>query len=99
VADLGGTLLAYVAWKRATAGQDLQSADGFTPDQRFFIGMAQWACGDARPEMKRMSALTNPHSPDEYRVNGVVTNLPEFGKAFGCKAGQPMMSAKGCRVW
>ncbi len=99
VADLGGTFLAYVAWKRATAGQDLQPVDGLTPDQRFFIGMAQWACGDARPEIKRMYALTDPHSPDEYRVNGLVTNLPEFGKAFGCKAGQPMMSANGCRVW
>jgi endothelin-converting enzyme/putative endopeptidase len=99
VADLGGTLLAYIAWKRATAGQDLQSADGLTPDQRFFVGMAQWACGNTRPETKRMNALTDPHSPNEYRVNGVVTNLPEFGKAFGCRPGQPMMSANGCRVW
>ena len=99
VADLGGTFLAYVAWKRATAGQNLQPKDGLTPDQRFFIGMAQWACGDARPESKRMDALMSPHSPKEYRVNGVVTNLPEFGKAFGCKPGQPMMSANGCRVW
>ena len=99
VADLGGTFLAYVAWKRATAGQNLEPVDGLTPDQRFFIGMAQWACGDTRPETKRMNALVDPHSPDEYRVNGVVTNLPEFGKAFGCKPGQPMMSANGCRVW
>lgn len=99
VADLGGTLLAYLAWKRATEGRNLQPVDGLTPDQRFFIGMAQWACGDTRPETKRMHALTNPHSPDEYRVNGLVPNLPEFGKAFGCKPGQPMMSEKGCRVW
>jgi endothelin-converting enzyme/putative endopeptidase len=99
VADLGGTLLAYVAWKRAMEGQNLQPVDELTPDQRFFIGMAQWACGDDRPEIKRMHALTDPHSPNEYRVNGLVTNLPEFGKAFGCKPGQPMMSANGCRVW
>lgn len=99
VADLGGTFLAYLAWKRATAGQDLQPKDGLTPDQRFFVGLAQWACGDARPELKRMRALTDPHSPDEYRINGLVTNMPEFGKAFGCQPGQPMMSAKGCRVW
>jgi endothelin-converting enzyme/putative endopeptidase len=98
-ADLGGTLLAYLAWQGATKGQRLQPIDGFTPDQRFFIGMAQWACGDERPESKRMNAITNPHSPNEYRVNGVVSNMPEFGKAFSCKAGQPMVRAHQCRVW
>src|SRR5205823_7567350 len=53
VADLGGTLLAYIAWKHATEGKDLKTIDGFTPDQRFFIGMAQWACGSEREEDKR----------------------------------------------
>jgi len=99
VADLGGTLLAYIAWKHATDGQDLKPADGLTPDQRFFVGMAQWACGDERIEAKRMHAITDPHSPDEFRINGVVANLPEFGEAFGCKAGQPMMRVNACRVW
>ena len=99
VADLGGTLLAYVAWKHATAEKKLEPIDGLTPDQRFFVGMAQWACGDARPEAKRLHALTDPHSPDEYRINGVVANLPEFGQAFSCKAGQPMMRERACRVW
>jgi endothelin-converting enzyme/putative endopeptidase len=61
--------------------------------------MAQWACGEYRPELKRMLAITNPHSPLEYRVNGVVSNIPEFGQAFGCKVGQPMMHEKPCRVW
>jgi endothelin-converting enzyme/putative endopeptidase len=99
VADLGGTLLAYVAWKEATKGQELKPIDGFTPDQRFFIGMAQWACGDERPESKRLSAITNEHSPEEYRINGVVSNMPEFAKAFSCKAGQPMVRVPACRVW
>ncbi|HEY1203219.1 MAG: M13 family metallopeptidase [Bryobacteraceae bacterium] len=99
VADLGGTLLAYIAWKNATRGQDLLPIDGFTPDQRFFIGMAQWACGDERPESKRVHAVTDPHSPLEYRVNGVVSDMPEFAHAFACKAGQPMVRAKVCRVW
>jgi endothelin-converting enzyme/putative endopeptidase len=99
VADLGGTLLAYIAWKQATPGQDLHSIDGLTPEQRFFVGMAQWACGDERPESKRLHAVTDPHSPDEYRINGVVANLPQFGEAFGCKAGQPMMRVEACRVW
>ncbi len=99
VADIGGTLLAYIAWKHATHDQQLQPVDGLTPDQRFFVGMAQWACGDERPESKRMHAITDPHSPDEYRINGVVSNLPEFGQAFGCKVGQPMVRAHACRVW
>ena len=99
VADLGGTVLAYIAWKNATRGQALKPADGFSPDQRFFIGMAQWACGDERPESKRLNAITNPHSPLEYRVDGVVSNMPEFQKAFACKAGQPMVRAQACRVW
>jgi endothelin-converting enzyme/putative endopeptidase len=99
VADLGGTILAYMAWKDATRAQDLKPMGGFTPDQRFFIGMAQWACGDERPENKRLNAVTNPHSPNEYRINGVVSNMPEFGKAFSCKAGQPMVRPAACRVW
>ena len=99
VADLGGTFLAYLAWKDATKGQNLQPRDGFTPDQRFFIGMAQWACGDERPESKRLNALTNPHSPDEYRINGVVSNMPEFQQAFSCKIGQAMVRTNPCKVW
>jgi endothelin-converting enzyme/putative endopeptidase len=99
VADLGGTLLAYLAWKDATKNQTLPSVDGLTPDQRFFVGMAQWACGEERPETKRMNAITNPHSPDEFRINGVVSNMPEFGAAFACRAGQPMVRVAPCRVW
>jgi putative endopeptidase len=98
-ADLGGTFLAYLAWQAATKTQRLQPMDGFTPEQRFFIGMAQWACGDERPESMRLNAITNPHSPNIYRVNGVVSNMPEFGRAFSCKAGQPMVNARQCRVW
>ena len=99
VADIGGTLLAYIAWKKQTEGQTLASADGFTPDQRFFVGMAQWACENQRPENERVSAITNPHSPGFARINGVVSNMPEFQKAFGCKAGQAMVHTPTCRVW
>ena len=99
VADLGGTPLAYIAWKKATAAQDLQPVDGFTPDQRFFVGMAQWACENERPENLRMSAAVDPHSPGSARINGVVSNLPQFGKAFACKAGQPMVHTPTCKVW
>jgi len=99
VADIGGTLLAYIAWKKQTEGQTLASADGFTPDQRFFVGMAQWACENQRPENERVNALTNPHSPGFARINGVVSNMPEFQKAFSCKSGQPMVHTPTCRVW
>ena len=101
VADLGGTILAYAAWKDATKGTTLANADGLMPDQRFFIGFAQWACENQRPENLRVNALTNPHSPGKYRINGVVVNMPEFGKAFGCKSGDPMVkpAAAVCRVW
>ena len=73
VADLGGTLLAYIAWKKQTASERLKDVDGFTPDQRFFVGMAQWACENERPENLRVSAITDPHSPGFARINGVVT--------------------------
>jgi endothelin-converting enzyme/putative endopeptidase len=99
VADLGGTMLAYYAWKHATEGTPQPTLDGLAPDQRYFVGMAQWACGEVRPEMKRERALTDPHSPLEYRVNGVVSNMPEFAHAYGCKAGQPMVRKNACRVW
>jgi endothelin-converting enzyme/putative endopeptidase len=99
VADLGGTLLGYLAWKKATANEDLQPVDGFTPDQRYFIGMAQWACENQRPEELRVQAATDPHSPGWARINGIVSNMPEFVHAFGCKAGQPMVHIPACRVW
>ena len=63
VADLGGTLLAYIAWKKETQGQDLKPIDGFTPDQRFFIGYGQWACENERPENLRLHATIDEHSP------------------------------------
>jgi endothelin-converting enzyme/putative endopeptidase len=99
VADLGGTLLAWLAWKTSTKGWTLEPVDGLSPAQRFFVGYAQWACGSERPEVLRMRAITDPHSPLQYRVNGVVANLPEFGKAFACRAGQPMVHADACRIW
>jgi endothelin-converting enzyme/putative endopeptidase len=99
VADLGGTLLAYIAWKKQTEGEHLQNIDGFTPDQRFFVGMAQWACSNERPENERVQAATDPHSPAFARINGIVSNMPQFQKAFSCKAGQPMVHTPNCKVW
>jgi len=98
VADLGGTLLAYIAWKAADPNETTP-IDGFTPDQRFFIGFAQWACENQRPENLRANAITNPHSPGKYRINGIVSDLPQFQKAFNCSADSPMVRAKACQVW
>ena len=101
VADLGGEILAYMAWQDATKGQSPAPRDGLTPEQRFFVGFAQWACDNDRPENLRVRAATDPHSPGIYRINGVVVNMPEFAKAFACKQGQPMTKPadKVCKVW
>jgi endothelin-converting enzyme/putative endopeptidase len=101
VADLGGEILAYVAWKDATKDKNLHPIDDLTPEQRFFIGFAQWDCANERPEDMRMRAMTDPHSPARYRINGVVVNMPEFEEAFHCRPGQPMVkpAANVCKVW
>ncbi len=99
VADLGGLLLARMAWHAATAQQTLVSRDGLTPEQRFFVGYAQWACENQRPENQRVRAKTDPHSPGRYRVNGLVINVPAFEEAFTCHVGQPMVRQDRCRVW
>ncbi len=101
MAELGGTLIAYLAWQKAVAasGRKPEPIDGFTPEQRFFIGFGQWACENNRPENQRVSAATDPHSPGKYRINGIVANLPEFAQAFSCKAGQPMVREKVCKIW
>ena len=99
VADLGGLILAYMAWKDDTQGQNLQPLDGLTPAQRFFVGYGQSWCGESRDETKRLRATVDPHSPEKYRTNGVVSNMPEFQEAFHCKAGSPMVNQNRCRVW
>jgi len=101
LADLGGEILAFMAWKDASKDKDLQLVDGLTPEQRFFIGFAQWDCANERPEDLRVRAMTDPHSPAKYRINGVLVNMPEFSQAFSCKPGRPMVKPadKVCQVW
>jgi endothelin-converting enzyme/putative endopeptidase len=96
-ADNGGLRVAYMALKKSI--KDDAAKKGFTPDQRFFVGWAQVWCENVRPESSRSQALTNEHSPGEYRVNGVVSNMAEFQKAFNCKADAKMVNPKACRVW
>jgi endothelin-converting enzyme/putative endopeptidase len=98
-ADLGGVRLGYVALMNALAGKPMDKVGGFTPAQRYFIGYAQSWCSTTRPESIRLRAETDPHSPPKYRVNGIVSDTPEFREAFSCKAGAPMVRAKACRIW
>ena len=99
VADLGGLILAYMAWQDQNKGKKLEPIEGFTPEQRFFIGYAQSWCNNERDENKRLRATVDPHSPEKYRANGVVSNMPEFQQAFQCKAGSAMVRENRCRVW
>jgi putative endopeptidase len=99
VADLGGLYLAYSAWQEAARRAKLKPIDELTPAQRFFVAYAQGWCSNQRPELQRMRAATDPHAPERYRTNGVVSNLPEFQKAFSCKPDAPMVRTPTCRVW
>ncbi len=101
IADLGGLILAWQAWQEKTADEKLEPRDGLTPAQRFFVGFAQWDCSEMRPEERRLRALTDPHSPARYRINGVVVNMPEFARAFSCPADSPMVKPAEavCRIW
>jgi endothelin-converting enzyme/putative endopeptidase len=98
-ADNGGVRIALMAYLASNAAKAATAMDGFTPEQRFFIGYAQLWCENRRPEFERLQAQTNPHSPGRYRVNGVITNMPEFQKAFSCPAGAAMVRQPACRVW
>ncbi len=102
-ADNGGARIALMALGHMIAddktGKEGQKIDGYTPEQRFFLGFGRVWCEMRRPEVSRVRVLTDPHSPGKYRVNGVVQNMPEFQKAWGCKAGQPMVAQNACHVW
>jgi endothelin-converting enzyme/putative endopeptidase len=102
MADLGGLWLAWMAWLDKTEAQHLEMTakmDGYTPDQRFWIAYAQQWCTQTRPEQLRTQAQTDPHAPDEYRTNTVLSDLPDFAKSFNCKKGDKMVADPPCRVW
>jgi putative endopeptidase len=101
-ADNGGLRIAYMALLDTLAAQGKSISDqidGFTEAQRYFLGFAQVWCENETEQEARQEVLTNPHSPGRWRVNGTVQNFDQFGKAFGCKQGQPMYPASSCRVW
>jgi putative endopeptidase len=98
-ADNGGLRIAHMALLNALGPAPQKAIDGFTPEQRLFVGWGQIWCENQRPENARLMAGVDPHSPGKFRVNGVVSNMPEFQKAFSCKAGAPMVRNPVCRVW
>jgi putative endopeptidase len=101
IADTGGVHLSYAALEKALNGTSPPPIDGLTAPQRFFVAYAQAWCGNVRDQEKRRLALIDPHSPNEFRVNGVIANEPAFTRAFACPAGAPMAPPpeKMCRVW
>jgi putative endopeptidase len=100
-ADNGGIHIALMALRKQMEkdAKLAQEKEGFTAEQRFFLGFAQVWCENRTPESARLLVKTDPHSPGQYRVIGTVQNNADFAKAFNCKPGQKMVSANACHVW
>jgi putative endopeptidase len=100
VADLGGLTVAFAAYQKSLEGKPRpKNIDGFTPEQRFFLGWAQVWAQNIRPEAARLRVATDPHPLGRFRVNGPLSNMPAFAQAFGCQAGDPMVRAERCQIW
>jgi predicted metalloendopeptidase len=99
IADLGGVTVAYWAYQHSLIGKPRTMLDGYTPEQRFFLGFAQGWRRKVRPETERLRTLTDPHSPARWRVNGPLSNFPEFAKAWGCRGGDAMIRADQVTIW
>jgi len=99
IADLGGLAISYAAYEKSIEGKRPQDLDGFTPEQRFFLGWAQVWGANLRPEFARLMANSNEHPVPQFRVNGPLSNMEIFAKAFGCKKGDAMVREKACKIW
>jgi putative endopeptidase len=100
IADLGGLTIAYAAYEKSLAGKPRPAdKDGFTPEQRFFLGWTQVWGANERIEYARLMANTNPHPLPRFRGNAPLSNMAEFWKAFGCKKGEPMVREQACKIW
>lgn len=100
IADLGGLKMAYAAYMKSLEGKPRPAnIDGYTPEQRFFLGYAQVWATKSTPEYERQQVLTDPHSNARYRVNGPLSNLPQFAQAFGCKTNDKMVRTTQCLIW
>jgi len=98
-ADNGGIRIAYMALLSTFAGKEPAPIDGLTAEQRFFLGWANFWCDHRTDALTRMLATVDPHSPDKYRVNGTLSNMPEFREAYHCKPTAAMVNQNACRVW
>ena len=101
IADLGGLVVAYAAFQKAMEGKPRVDIGGFSPEQRFFLGYARNWATNTRPELARLLVNTNPHPLPKFRVNGPLSNMPQFAQAFACKAGDAMVRAEKdrCQIW
>ena len=102
IGDLGGLAISYAAFKKSLEGKPRPAnIDGFTPEQRFFLGWAQVWAQNSRPEFERLLVNTNPHPVGRFRVIGPLSNMPAFAEAYQCKAGDPMVRPpeKRCQIW
>ncbi len=100
IGDFAGLTVAYEAFKKSLEGKPRPAnIDGLTPEQRFFLGWAQVWAGKYTPEAERLQVETNTHSLPRWRVNGPMSNMPQFAAAFNCKQGQPMVRKDACVIW
>ncbi len=101
IADLGGVAISFDAYQHSMEGKEKNNIDGFSPEQRFFISYGQVWKNNSRPESLRQQILTNPHSPENFRVIGPLSNNAEFQKAFGCSEGEAMIRPDSlrARIW
>ena len=99
IGDLGGLAIAYAAYEKSIEGKRPKDIDGFTPEQRFFLGWAQVWGENLRPEAARLQTNTNPHPLGRFRGNGPLSNMEAFAKAFGCKKGDLMVREQACKIW
>jgi predicted metalloendopeptidase len=99
IGDLGGLTIAYAAYEKSIETNRPKDIDGFSPEQRFFLGWAQVWGTNMRPEYARLQTNTNPHPLPKFRANGPVSNFAAFAKAYGCQKGQPMVREQACKIW
>jgi len=99
IGDLGGLAIAYAAYQKSIAGARPKDIDGFTPEQRFFLGWAQVWGTNQRAEAARLQTNTNPHPLARFRANGPLSNMAAFARAFGCKKGDTMVREQSCKIW
>lgn len=101
IADLGGLVIAYAAFQKALEGKPRKVIDGYTPEQRFFLGYARGWATNIRPEFARLLTNVDPHPLPKFRVNGPLSNMPQFAEAFSCKAGDTMVrpEKERCQIW